>query len=496
MIVLLAATAAKAQLRYSCTPHLLEPQTRSSYHSLVYPSQDWDAHKTYRQLVVLISFEDCDFSMSDPKAFYQRLFNEKGFNQGVGPGCVADYFRDQSGGLFNLQFDIYGPFQVDTLVKKAGAYGDYAIRRATQMLVGTPGIDYTPYDWNGDGEVEQVIYIAAGLTGNEATGYLWPNTYWISTVSTPDNHQISTYSISCELWKNNTSCGIGTICHEYAHCLGLPDIYPSSGNLFSVVDDWDLMDGGNYIGYGWCPPNFSALEKMLMGWAKPTELSSATTIADMKSVSDNGATYLVRNTGAENEYYLLENRQQKGWDYGIPGNGLLIIHVDYDRDVWADNVVNTNSSHLRYDLFHADGRDYLSWDPNNNGKDMSKYTMEGRLRNRYLSTSVYPYYDEESLVENRSLTDETSPAATLFHANADGRNFMSKAITNIQMASDGSVSFDFMKGSTAISDVLNDSESAPVVWYDLNGRRLSSEPSKHGIYIIRYGNGIIKKSIR
>ena len=493
MIVLLAAVAAKAQLHYSCTPHLLEPQTRSLTRSLVYPSHDWDPQKTYHQLVVLISFKDCDFSMSDPKAFYQRVFNEAGYNEGVGPGCVADYFRDQSGGLFNLQFDIYGPFQVDTLVKKAGQYGYYPIRKASQMLVESADIDYRLYDWNGDGEVEQVIYIAAGLTGNDASGYLWPNTSWISSVRTPDNHQISSYSISCELWKNNTSCGIGTICHEFAHCLGLPDIYPTGGSLFSVVDDWDLMDGGNYIGWGWCPPNFSALEKMLMGWATPTELTASASIADMKSVSDHGKTYLIRNSGAAQEYYLLENRQQKGWDYGIPGNGLLIVHVDYDRDIWANNDVNSNSSHLRYDLFHADGRDYLSWDPNNDGKDMNKYTLEGRLRNSYLSTSAYPYYDEALQTWNRSLADDTTPAATLFHVNADGRNVMSKAITNIQMTSDGAVSFEFMKDPTGILTVDPSIGSGIAdVWYDLQGRRLQDKPTGKGIYIHNHQ----KESIR
>jgi hypothetical protein len=62
--------------------------------------------------VVLFSFNDLDFSMDNPAAYYDRLFNEKGFNEGMGPGCVADYFRDQSAGRLNLVFDIYGPVKI------------------------------------------------------------------------------------------------------------------------------------------------------------------------------------------------------------------------------------------------------------------------------------------------------------------------------------------------------------------------------------------------
>ena len=93
--------------------------TRAEMYALPEP-MDFDPQTTYRQPVVLISFKDRDFSMDDPKGYYDRLFNEKGFNGGYGLGCVADYFRDQSGGRLNLQFDIYGPVKVN---KNASGHG-------------------------------------------------------------------------------------------------------------------------------------------------------------------------------------------------------------------------------------------------------------------------------------------------------------------------------------------------------------------------------------
>ena len=482
-IVLLALTVLTvgAQQRIPCLRNI--PTDVAKTRGLLdYPNQDWDPERIYPQAVVLITFIDCEFGMEDPATYYHRLLNEPGFNEGFGLGSVADYYRDQSGGRFNLRFDVYGPIKVSTKVKStysATNYGDDAMREAMNKLKLSTDADFSIYDWDGDGEMNQIVFIAAGFAGNQVTGYIWPNTSY-SSDKAPGNIPIGYESISCELWNTGARCGIGTICHEFAHCIGLPDIYPTSSRDFSVVDEWDLMDGGNYTNEGWCPPNFSATEKMLMGWGDPIELTDATTITGMKPVSEGGETYIIRNSGNENEYYLLENRRQTKWDYGIPGQGLAIFHVDYNRDTWSNNAVNSITNHYCYDIFHADGRDYKDWDPARDGKDMTKYTMDHWMRNRYLSTSVYPYVD--SLVVNESLTDDSDPNATVYKANADGIKLMSKSITNIRVADDGTISFDFMGGGTAIRGVKS-AEVKSEKWYDLQGRRLPGRPQRKGLYI-------------
>jgi hypothetical protein len=342
--------------------------------------------------------------------------------------------------------------------------------------------DFSVYDWNGDGVVEQMLFVAAGLCGNQASGYIWPNTDY-TTLNAPGKKEMVNTCITCELWRDKTLCGIGTICHEFVHCLGLPDLYPVGGTYYSAIDEWDLMDGGNYTNKGWCPPNFSALEKMLLGWASPIELTSPTTITGMKPVSEGGETYLIRNSGYDDEFYLLENRRQTKWDYCLPGQGLAIFHVDHNQDKWTSNQVNNVDGHYRYDLFHADGKAYIDWDPKNDGKDDGKYTMEPWARNRYLSTSVYPFTNPETLFINEGLTDGTSPAATLYYANADGAKFMQKAITNIQVASDGSISFDFMQVPSGINELRIENSELKDSWYDLQGRRLQGPPTGKGVFI-------------
>ena len=479
MLTLVVLTAS-AQ-RYSC----IRPSERAGTRKYALPeTKTFDPQKTYRQPVILVTCSDADFSMDDPVNFYDRIFNERGYNEGVGMGCVADYLRDQSEGRLNVKFDIYGPVKVDL---KAGGhsstyYGEAILKSAIEKLCETEKTDFSIYDWDGDGKVDQVLFVVASYCGNQKAGYIWPNTGGFSGPVLPGGIEAKMSSVSCELWKYGNSCGIGTIIHEFFHCLGLPDVYPQKpATAFSAVDEWDLMDGGNYTNYGWCPPNLSTMEKMMLGWGQPVELTTATTVTAMKSVSDGGDTYIIRNPANRDEYYLLENRQQKDWDFGCPNNGLLIYHVDYDYDEWMNNNVNVDDNHYRYSLFHADGKDYMAWDKKNDGEDDSKWVDEGHLHNQYLSTSAYPYTNPETLVVNASLTNDSKPAATLFNANTDGLKLMSKPITNIQMAADGTISFDFMKETTAIRRVQAEADNAP--WYDLQGRRLQGRPVRKGLYI-------------
>lgn len=498
ILLALVANTTYAQ-RMGCVQSRPEARANSllddDFHTLPYPYV-FDPQKTYRQPVVLVTFSDTDFSMPDPAGYYNRLFNEKGFNEGMGLGCVADYFRDQSAGRVNLQFDIYGPIKVS---EKAGGHrgiymGLSAIKEATKTLCETENTDFAIYDWDGDNMVNQVLFVAAGYAGNTNTGYLWPNT-GILQIQFPGGIESYFTSISCELLKDNISCGIGTIIHEYFHCLGLPDIYPlAPARAYSVVDEWDVMDGGHYSNYGWCPPNLSAMEKMYLGWSSPVELTESTSIQNMRPVSDGGETYIIRNSGNSDEFYLLENRRQEGWDYACPGNGLLIFHVDYSKNNWCNNNVNISDNHYCYDLFHADGKDYRDWDPSNNGKDPNKWTMDNWLRSRYLSTSPYPYTNPTTNATNDSLTDNSSPAASVFSANAEGKAFMGKAITNIKLSEDGTISFDFMKtGVSKISDMAASEKATLIGWCDLNGRLLSSPPCSKGIYITLYSDGTKRK---
>ena len=486
-------------LKGDCMP-LADESTADGHratHRALIPKTDWDREKIYKQMVILFTFsgDDSEFKMENPQEYYQKLFNEKGFNPNLGPGCVADYFRDQSGGLCNIEFDIYGPVQVssksqpyDKPDKNTHNYGKDSMKEATQLVLeANPDVDYSQYDWNDDGTIEQVIYIHAGPPGNtdNAFGHIWPNTSSFNVVTTPDGKKISSYSASGEYWGIRKAdnvvvyCGIGTVCHEYSHSLGLPDIYPTTADQgYSVCDEWDLMDGGNFTNWGWCPPNYTALEKYLMGWLELTELNEAATITGMKPVSEGGTAYIVKHS--DSEWLLLENRQQTAWDAGAPGKGLVIYHVNYVASSWSGNSVNNKPNARNFHLIAADNRDYNEWDDfliESGAK--SQYANSERMNNLHLSGAPYPLANDEGIL-NDALTDTSVPAAVVYNKNAEDTLFMSKPITDIVQNEDGTVSFKFMNGTL---DVIDDLVSGLATKgegniYDLQGRRIYGKPAR------------------
>ena len=442
MCLCLTANAARQKTRHgSDSTAVHTTRSASVRRSLPNPNMSWDSQKTYRVPVILLSFADCDFSEEHHQAFYNDLFNKPGFNLGVGPGCVADYFHDQSRGQFNVVFDVVGPIRL-TSKQKSGSSDNYGMSQFRESVkMADEQLNYPDYDWDGDGRVESVIIVYAGYGGNEdvkkVKGCIWPNTD--NLYLTLDGVTVGGYSASPELWSDDTSCGIGTICHEYCHVLGLPDLYPTAGSEFSVVDEWNLMDGGNYADYGWCPPNLSTQEREYLGWLQPEELedlTEAATITDMPSFDSSGKAYRIVNEACPTEYYILENRQWEGWDFMLPNHGLLITHVDFNTYAWRGNYVNSSPSHHRLEYFHADNHDYNWYE---DWLETYPYGSDGRsLRLQYTS---YPYVDAEEVTHD-ALTDTSVPAAILFNKRADDELLMGQWITAIR-EKDGLISFLF-----------------------------------------------------
>ena len=483
--------------RHSCIQRRALPLESRNY-------TDWDAGHIYHQLVILVGFADCDFKQSNPQSYYNQVFNQNGYNEGSGPGSVADYFRAQSSGRLNMQFDIYGPVRLNCSARSdeeiSMREGKDVFREAAWKVVEEhPEIDWSVYDWYGDGRVSQVLFVFAGYAGNQMadSGFIWPFTDEFAPITTPDGRSISIYSSSGELSGDGSPCGIGTICHEFSHCLGLPDIYPTLATVEarSIVDEWDLMDGGNYTGKGWCPPNYSPLEKMLLGWLTPVELKEDTVITNLKPVADGGEAFIVFHT--EDEFYLLENRQQNGWDFGLPGSGLLVYHVDYNKYAWGANSVNNEEGRPMYSIVSADNLDFTDW---------YKLLMDRGIRNPYvkpdqrlnshiMSTAPYPWHTDSTSIVNHSLTAYSIPATIMYNRDASGSYFLRKAITDITQNADGTVSFTFRKsddtgisiyrtGSSEYSDILQKAEV-----YTLQGVKVRN--LRKGNIYIRNGNKFV-----
>lgn len=435
-----------------------------------------------RQLVVLASFADKQFQESNPLLLWNRIFNEVGFSEGRFCGSVHDYFYDQSYGKFQVQFDLLHVNLASNRKKYASTVTDdenskYLIYDIVDSLNSRGGIDWAPYDWDNDGNIEQLIVIYAGKGQNHGgdSETIWPHYCFLTqhtdgqpkTVSSGGrNYQIDEYCCIQEIDGNNEYGSFGTICHEYSHCFCLPDIYYGS---ISYLQHWDLMDMGNYNEGGFRPCNYSAQERMLTGWIDIQELSAPTEISHMAALSEKPEAYLVRNNDYTNEYFVIENRQKKGWDASLPGSGVVIFHIDYNEAIWKEygSFINDDKNKIyRYLII-----------PANNDSSSSAEKDWG-----------YPY---ES---NDSLTNLSTPASTLWHENIDNTKYMSKPIRHIKIENE-LASFSFM-ADTPSSVITASSEAVrQEAVYDLYGRKINTGEMKAGIYIIRYNNGENKKVV-
>lgn len=391
-------------------------------------------------LVILVEFQDTKFVTPNPQQTFNRFFNEKGYNEGGMAGSVCDYFLAQSDEKLDINFTVVGPYTTEHNMAYYGKH--YKDNKGVEQNDTLPqsmvaeavdaaykaGTDFTKYDWDNDGEVDQVFVIYAGYA--EAQGAapetIWPHEWVLSGEFSRSfkingkSIRIYTYGCAAELrgdGKSDTGHmdGIGTACHEFSHCLGLPDMYDTDGQINYAMSKWDVMDAGSYLNNSCTPAGYTSYERWFSGWREPEVISSATQIMDMRPLVEKGAkSYVIYNQatqskGIKGEYYLLENRQCVGFDQQLPGHGLLILHVDYNEGLWTNNKINNNKEDHQHLTIIAADNDYDSRSP------------------RSLAGDPWP-----GITNNTILANNTIPAATLYQANSDGQKLMSMPISHIE----------------------------------------------------------------
>ena len=319
--------------------------------------------------VILIQYQDVAFSEGElVHAGYTQRVSQEGYTGGRDYGSVRDYFLAQSGGLFDPQFDIIGPV---TLANNRAYYGANTpsgddIRPGEMVLEActlakTEGLipDFSVYDNDGDGIVDVLytIYAGVGEASSEEENSIWPHQWDLYSAlrEWPELDGVLLYSYACnnELYGNEID-GIGTFCHEFSHCLGLPDFYPTNNRSYFGMDTWDVMDYGSYNDNSHTPCGYTAYEKEFMGWKSTETLTQPCTVRLAAAHTPEGQAFKIVNESNPDEYFLLENRQQESWDSALLGHGMLVIHVNYDEQEWAYNTVN-NSSQQGMTILPADG---------------------------------------------------------------------------------------------------------------------------------------------
>ena len=397
----------------------------SAYQIGTFPTKG-DAHG----LVILADF--MDKAMTYDHEYHRRLMNEHGFSEDGNDGSARDFFIDQSMGQFQPTFDVVGPVHLQHNVTYYGRNDTWYNQdtNAEQMIVDAcniahdeMGVDFSKYDYDDDGKVDMVYVIFAGYGENAGGGAntVWPKKWNLTLAGYDlrlDGKIVDVFACSAELFGNTggQSSSIGTFCHEFGHVLGFADHYSTTNSSKYQLGSYDLMDYGSYNNDSRTPPSYNAFERMTVGWMEVEELTTAQDHVMLQDIQTSNKAYRISTKGNPNEFYLLENRQLKGWDSYLPSYGLMITHVDFDMNRWNANTVNTDDAQRRFYLVCADNE--------------AEYDV--------VAGHYTEQFDLFPLTRNNEFTDYSTPAAKPYTGER-----LDRWVTNIQLE-DSLVSFDFM----------------------------------------------------
>ena len=336
-------------------------------------------YSKFRGLIILVNYTDRKFedyvpSNYTPLDFYDAMINShdyKGFTLPAGTkvdamGSVRDYYYDNSFQQFDPHFDILGPIDVDYACTDAHQFRcDSIFFAALEAL--DPDVDFSQYDTDEDGTVDMVFFLVAGHGSDWSANnrdYLWPHMKDFTDSPTLDGVNFSLYACSTGMTGEEGDyisygnvAGIGTICHEFSHCLGLPDLYDTDSDGSGGVNHqypltWSLMASGFKNNNGRNPVGYSLFERYALGFATPTLIEGEGPIT-IPALESNNTGYRL-NTANANEYFIIENRQRVKWDKNLVGTGMLIWRVDSsDVDIWENNLVNSNPNRMYCELLRA-----------------------------------------------------------------------------------------------------------------------------------------------
>ncbi len=486
--------------------------TMGSHKVLGKPTPGYLVHKgSPRILTILVNFSDSAMTVNQPKKAFDQFFNQLGTLDELGNenaknySSVRQYFSDMSGGEFTPQFDIYGPVNVPKTMayygespasSSAGEKSTDLVNDALAQIVDSVA-DASVYDYDGDGLIDCVYIIYAGMGQNNGGG---ANTVWAKTGAADGSFKgmkLNWYSMASELspyrvpTDNSTwmITGVGVTCHELSHAMGLPDIYPTV--KAAQIDNqemeyWDLMDGGEYVYNGYSPTAYTAWEKMQMDWPVSivTLTATETGIAMDKTTEKGGVAYKIQNDEEPLEYFLLENIQKVGWNKWLPGHGLLVYHV---------NEVGNNVINMRTHLNNQAGQPGMAVVPADSVCLSSYIKANSTLYRQSQKGDPYPGTSKvTALNDNMGIPNFYWYAGTQAPS-ATNSNYhkVDKALAKIQ-EDDGTITFDFINGYATGIKEIKDYQAMDI--YTISGQPVGNNTStlQPGIYV-RNGKKFVVK---
>lgn len=476
-------------------------------------------------IVILAQFKDMQFRYK--KENFKNMLSQTGYSFGGATGSAKDYFDSQFGGSVEFSFDVSDIVQLPENVEYYGGNdSDGNDRNAVQMAIDAcrgaadAGVDFSKYDDDNDGYVDNVFIVFAG--GDEADGAgdncIWAHAYYIESGEGQRlelcGKKIDSYACASELTPTYeefgggygltyTLSGIGTFCHEYSHTFGLPDLYDtdyqqSGGQSEALWTATGLMDGGNSNNGGNTPPNYNAIDRECLGIGEAMSLKDGDN--SLEPINRAGKYYRV-DTDTKNEYFLIECRSSKElWDSYIGGDGMLVYHIDksgndagksdtYGMKLTAAqrwnvyNEVNCRPDRQCADLIEADPKAVSQA-----RRGTSFYPTES-LRKRIF----FPYgnYNTIGPAEGLKSWEGNSCGVQIYGISLSDEGSISFTVSQPKEMS-ASVEKSIFQNNAILEISTSNVEGEISVKYGISGKTLSSEvkanPREYGKYLLKLDN--------
>ncbi len=467
--------------------------------------------------VVLVNFQDAKFKINKPKEAFEQLFNsdtqeDLGNGNNYNYGSVAKYFHDMSNGAFTPKFKVYGPVTVNQPeTYYGGTHEDdnndenpwQLVKDALKLVEDqVTEDDIKSFCRDGKSKTIDCVYIVYAGLGQNDGGHgttVWAN---CSTTGgkTLGGKEVRWYTMSGELSpvkikdKDGTTIipvvvnGLGVICHEFSHSLGLPDMYPTAKSAYldnQEMEYWDLMDGGEYTNAGFYPTAYTAFEKEQMGWPVDIKkLDSDASVTMTTSTEQGGTAYRIVNPQNDKEYLMLEYIQRKGWNKHLFGNGLLVYHV----------CLPSETLDLRTHLNNTRGFPGMAVVPAD-GACLSSYIKANE--DDYGNSHYGDLFPGTGNLQGQNVTElsdtNKQPNFCWYNTAKTEKLNTNKAIKNVKY-DNGVLTFDYVNDvASGILPVWGDKQATDGRVYSINGAYLGDDITKlpHGIYIVN-GQKIVK----
>lgn len=391
---------------------------------------------TIHGLIVLVDFPDRKFMHEDSLTLrqFQRMYNEEGYNgtaeykgqKLTATGSVRDYFISQSFGQFTPEFDVIGPITAKNGYAYYGkndskGYDNYSARKLVDEILdyiySNKLVDLSAYDSDDNRELDFMGIIYAGhgenYVGDTDPDCIWPHQWGIS--KRLGNIQTINYFMTCELLyeTDNVYDGIGCFCHEFSHALGIPDFYDSGGS--AVLGAWSIMDYGSYNNYGYSPTGYLAFERYSMSWMDLDPIESPGNYT-LDQLERSGHAFCF-TTDTPDQFIILENKSNSGWNAGLPGSGLLVTSVSYNRTDWFNNDPNSTTK-----------------------KGFAIIPADGNVEDKAQKSDLFPYGTMDSI------TMYSSPALKIYNG-----PYINMAVRDITRKNNGQVVFTVGNYTTGIT---------------------------------------------